>query len=135
MSCPNCGATINDPASFCPLCGKALHDQRETVLYEFGPFGVNVCFRRPSFFTVTQRNNTKIVLTNRRVYGVSTFTGKSRFDVPYEAVVNIEVFNYLLYRVLWLQYRKSDKLAEVSVMCAAAHQHHIARAYDSIQRS
>lgn len=45
-------------------------EPQETELYSFGPMGVGICFSRPGFFTAIAKNITRVVLTNKRIYGV-----------------------------------------------------------------
>jgi hypothetical protein len=132
MSCPSCGAKVGENDNFCSACGKNLKREEETELFSFGPWGTGVCFSRPSFLTMIQKNDTKIVFTNRRISGYSSFTNSLRFQVPYEAIISEEVFAYMLWRVLWIQYQDGAKTREVSIMCTAGNHEHIAKAYDLI---
>src|SRR4030066_1267199 len=137
MFCPNCGMKIGEQDRFCSACGKSLTDEvNETELYSFGPWGVIVCFSRPGLFVWTQRNNTKILLTNRRIYGSSIFkTDSLRFQVPYDALLVTETFNFILWKVLWIQYREIEKIREVSIMCTPFNSYHITRAHELVQKT
>jgi hypothetical protein len=127
---------VGDQDRFCSACGKSLTGEQETELYSFGPGGVSVCFSRPRFFVWTQRNNTKIVLTNRRIYGSSIFSADSlRFQVPYEAILATESFNFIFWKVVWIQYRDVKKIREVSIMCNPFNSYHIARVYNLLQEA
>jgi len=133
--CPNCGNRVNAADSFCSTCGKPISQQRpETELLSFGPFGVSACFGRPGFFVVTQQNNTRVVVTDRRVYGMGRSSGELRFDVPYEAITLVEKNSYALFRVLYIAYREGGKAREVSVMGNPSNYGNIARAYELVQK-
>jgi len=111
-------------------------DAPETVVYRFGPWGTGVCFKRPSFFTVLHKNNTIITATDRRICGESTFKrGTLRFNVPYNEVRSMDVFGYMLWKVLWLQYQEVDKLLEVSIMCPSTKAQHIHWLHEYLQKS
>ena len=74
-----------------------MTSEKETVLISFGPFGVSVCFGRPGPTKVAYKNNTRIIVTDRRIYGSdrSIFSsGFLRFEAPYSTVVSTESFNY-----------------------------------------
>lgn len=118
---------------------------QEKELYSFGPMGVGLCFSRPGFIKWIVQNSTKIVLTDRRIYGVPNgigliptrlllFKDKASFQVPYSTIVSTESFNYLLWKVLWIQYREGEKTKEVSVMCNPANYQHLVQAEDILQR-
>src|SRR3972149_2113830 len=136
MFCSNCGNKVNSEDQFCSTCGARLADAQERELYSFGPWGTGVCFSRPSFFTVIQKNNARIAVTDRRILGESTFSrGSLRFDIPYKAGILAETFSHMLWKVLWLQYQKAGKLSEVSIMCTPSNAHHIFWAYEYIEKS
>jgi hypothetical protein len=84
------------------------------------------------------KNDTKIVLTNRRVYGSSIFSNSPRFEVPFTAIIATEVYNFRLnfgnWRVFWIKYQEPDKLREVSVMSMFSSQN-IDTAYDILQKA
>jgi hypothetical protein len=136
MFCPSCGMNVDERDLFCAACGKSLAGNQETELYSFGPWGVNVCFSRPGTFVWMQKNDTKIVLTNQRIYGSSTFTNSTRFQVPYLAILARENFDYRLnlglWKVLWIKYRAAEKIKEVSIMCFGPNSAHITKAFDII---
>ena len=118
---------------FCSSCGKSLSSNQETELYSFGPWLVNVCFSRPVTFVWTHKNDTKIVLTNQRIYGSSTLTNSLRFQISYSAILDRENFNYRLnlglWNVLWIKYKEADKTKEVSIMCFGPNSADIAEAF------
>lgn len=134
--CPNCGNKISTQDRFCSACGKVLiveqEQERETL--SFGPFGISVCFGRPGFFVWTQQNNTKIVLTNKRIYGLSSFSGKLRFQAFYNAITSKENISYALFKVLYLQYQDAGRIKEVSIMGNPPNYGNIARAFDLVTR-
>jgi len=77
-------------------------DEPEKVLLHFGPFGTGVCFNRPSFFTIIQKNDTRIVVTDREICGELTFKRNSlMFNIRCE-VVSIDLFGHTLWKVRWL---------------------------------
>ncbi len=121
MSCPSCGVNVRERDLFCTACGKKLPGNQETELYSFGPMLVNVCFGRPGTFVLMHKNDTKIILTNQRIYGSSSLTNSTRFQVPYSAILAKESFDYRLnfglWNVLWLKYKEGEKIKEVSIMC------------------
>ena len=135
LFCSNCGVKVDEQDRFCRSCGTSLISGQEDMLYSFGPLGVSVCFSRPGFFVWTQRNNTRIELTSRRISGWPIFysTDSPRFQIPYNAILLTERFRYLAARVLWIQYMGVDKVREVSIMCSVFNTHHIARANELLQ--
>jgi len=133
MFCGNCGAKVDEKDSFCASCGKSLVANPQTELYSFGPWGTGICFSRPGFLTMIQRNNTKIVLTNEGVSGYSSFTNSERFQIPYSAIVATEIFDYILWKVLWIQYRDGQKNLEVSIMGTAANHQSIVTAQNIVK--
>lgn len=148
MFCPSCGMKVNDQDQFCMYCGKSLTGGRksltaegqETELYSFGPWGVNVCFSRPGTFVLMHKNDTKVVLTNRRIYGVSTLSQNSlRFQVPYNFILAKESYDYRLnfglWRTLWIKYQESNQIKEVSILCISPNSHHINRAFEILQKT
>jgi hypothetical protein len=136
VSCSNCGKKIGTQDRFCSACGKALivEQEQEMELLSFGPWGVSVCFGHPGFFVWTQQNNTKIVLTNRRIYGLALFSGKLRFQAFYNAITSKENISFALFKVLYLQYRDAERIKEVSIMGNPANYANIARAYELVPR-
>ncbi len=133
MSCSNCGQKINEQANFCIACGKKLAKEPETVLYSFGPWGTGICFSKPSFFSVIQKNNTRIELTKEKISGYSTFTNKPRFEVAYNSIIAEEIFDYMLWKVLWIRYQDTQKTAEVSIMCTISNHQNITNAHNVIE--
>jgi len=137
LLCPNCGVQVGEQDRFCIHCGKSLSGEQEKVLDSFGPFGVSVCFGRPGFFVMAQRNNTKIFVTDQRVYGSASSIlggGSLRFQVPYSAVLAAESFNHGLQKVLWIKYREGEKIKEVSIL-SGSHSHNVTSAYDLLQKT
>lgn len=134
--CPNCGTHVNENDFFCSSCGKALieNQQPESTLLSFGPLGISVCFSRPGIFVITQQNNTQINLTDRRIYGVASFSGKLRFEVSLKAITYSENINYMLFKVLYIQYQEAEKAREVSIMGNFAHNDNILQVYTLINR-
>jgi len=73
----------------------------EQEIFRFGPMGVGVSFARPGLFVKTQQNNTEIVVTDRRLYGMRKkprffFARRGReagtmvFEVPHDRVIAME---------------------------------------------
>ena len=135
MICQNCGK-VNDQDLFCVSCGKSLTSNLETELYSFGPWGVNVCFSRPGTFVLMHKNDTKIVLSNQRIYGVTTLTNSTRFQLSYSDILARENFDYRLnlglWNVLWIKYKEAEKIKEVSIMCFGSNSAQITEAYKII---
>jgi hypothetical protein len=147
MLCPSCGMKANDQDKFCTYCGKSLTGGQEslaiktpeTELYSFGPLWVNVCFSRPGTFVLMHKNDTKVVLTNRRIYGISTLGRDSlRFQVPYSSIIAKESYDYRLnfglWRTLWIKYQESNQIKEVSILCISPNSHIIDRAIEILQK-
>jgi len=136
MFCQSCGGKADERDLFCSACGKSLPCNQETELYSFGPWLVNVCFSRPGTFVWMHKNDTKIVLSNQRIYGISTLTNSTRFQVSYSDILARENFDYRLnlglWNVLWIKYKEAEKIKEVSIMCFGANSAHIAEAYKII---
>jgi hypothetical protein len=137
MFCSNCGKPTKTADQFCSACGTRLASaMEERTLDAFGPMGTGVCFKRPSFFTVIQKNDTRIVVTDKRICGESTFKpGSLRFNVPYSEVVTLDVFGYMLWKVLWLQYNHAGKLLEVSIMATPTNAQHITWIHEYLQKA
>jgi hypothetical protein len=133
MNCPNCGEKINEQDKFCAACGKNLTKEQDTVLYSFGPFGTGICFSKPSFFTLIQKNNTRIELTNQKISGYSPSTNKPRFEIPYNSIISEEIFDYMLWKVLWLRYQEAQKTPEVSIMCTISNHQNITNIHNLIE--
>jgi hypothetical protein len=135
MFCPSCGATVGEKDLFCTTCGKSLSSQ-ETEVYSFGPFGVNVCFSRPGTFVLMQKNNTKVVLTNQKIYGLSIFNNSTRFQVPYTLILAKEIFDYRLnlglWKVIWIKFMEREKTKEVSIMGFGSNSANIVKAFDIV---
>jgi hypothetical protein len=148
MLCSNCGAEISETDKFCSECGKnvtqmVVSETEEKELYTFGPMGVGICFRRPSFSTPIIRNSTKIVLTNRRIRGypqgglipTKLLPFKAQFEVPYENILATEQFGFLVNKALWIQYRDGEETKEVSIMCSPRISGDISRVNELIQNA
>jgi hypothetical protein len=137
MFCPNCGGNTKTTDRFCSNCGKPLTGQtEERTLIQIGPMGTGVCFKRPNFFTVIQKNDTRIVATDRRICGESTFKrGKLRFNVPYSEVVSAEVFGYMLWKVLWIQYVHAGETLEVYIMATLSNAQHIPWMHEYLKKN
>lgn len=133
MNCPNCGEKTTEQDNFCSKCGKKLTTSQDTVIYSFGPWGTGVCFGKPSFFSMIQKNNTRIELTNSKISGYSTLTNKPRFEVPYNSIIAEETFDYMLWKVLWLRYQEAEKTAEVSIMCTISNHQNITNSLNVIE--
>jgi len=107
---------------------------QERDILSFGPWGISVCFSRPGLFILTQQNNTRITLTDRRTYGVSSFSGKFRFEVYHRAITNSEKINYMHFKVLYIQYREAERAKEVSIMGNFANYRIISQSFELILR-
>jgi len=133
MFCPSCGVNVGERDLFCTACGRKLSSNQETELYSFGPGLVNVCFGRPGTFVLMHKNDTKIVLTNQRIYGSSTLTNSTRFQISYSDILAKESFDYRLnfglWNVLWLKYKEAEKIKEVSIMCFGPNSANIIEAF------
>ncbi len=110
--------------------------EREQILFRFGPMGVSIRSRRPGLFVMARRNNTEVVATDRRIYGVRKlpkFTlarhrGKSDqivFDIPYPKVLQMERADFLAEKVIWLRYQDPEKVKEISIGSGIAWQDRI----------
>jgi len=104
------------------------NQHQESEILSFGPWGISVCFSRPGFFVMTQQNITQITLTDRRIYGVASFSGKLRFEVSLKAITHGENINYMLFKVLYIQYQEAERVREVSIMGNFANYDNISRA-------
>jgi hypothetical protein len=114
-------------------------EPQEKELYSFGPMGVRICFSHPSFFTPVARNITRIVLTDKRIYGEPKTTGnlpffkdKAGFQVPYNSIVSTERFSFFLNKGLYIQYRDAEKTREVSIISSGQN---ISKADEIIQKN
>ena len=134
--CSNCENQVNENDNFCSVCGKVLIEtqNKESTIFSFGPWGISVCFSRPGMFVLTQQNNTRIILTNRRIYGVASFSGKLRFEVSLKAITHCENINYMLFKVLYIQYQEAERVREVSIMGNFANYDNITRASELITK-
>jgi len=139
MFCPSCGTNAKEGDLFCTSCGKSFAASQEIELHSFGPWGVNTCFSRPGTFVWMQKNNTKVILTNQRISGLSSFNNSPRFQVNYSDIIAKENFDYRLnlgpWKVLWLKYREAEKIKEVSIMCFGPASSNITTAFEIIQNN
>ena len=85
-----------------------------------------------------KKNDTKIVLTNRRVYGSSIHSSSLRFEVPYRMIIAMEVYNFRFnlgnWKVFWIRYQEPDKSKEVPLMSMLNTQN-IDTAYNILQKA
>jgi hypothetical protein len=134
--CSNCGTQVDENDNFCSVCGKALIEtqNKENDILSFGPCGISVSFNRPGLFVLTQQNNTRITLTNKRIYGVASFSGKLRFEVSIKAITYSENTTFALFKVLYIQYREGERIKEVSIMGNFANYSNISRASELITK-
>ena len=130
--CSNCGGKVDIQDRFCSFCGKALNieQEQENELLSFGPWGISICFGRPGFFVLTQQNNTKIILTNKRIFGLASHSGRLRFEAHFNQITSMENTNYALFKVLYFQYREGEKTKELSIMGNPVNYNNISRAYE-----
>jgi hypothetical protein len=139
---------MGETDTFCPECGRSASDKtasetEDREFYSFGPLGVRICFSRPTMFALTFRNMTRIVLTDRRIYGspkgslaptkLLPFKSSAQFQVPYETIVATERISFGLQKGVWIQYREGEKLKEVSILCGPVNSHHISKTYELLQ--
>jgi hypothetical protein len=139
---------MGEADAYCARCGRdadatASGETEEKTLYSVGPMWVTICYSRPSMFALTFRNMTRIVLTDRRVYGfpkgslvpteMIPFKSKARFQVPYETIVATERVNFGLQKGIYIQYREEDRLKEVSILCSPINSHQVSRIYELLQ--
>ncbi|MGA3191455.1 MAG: hypothetical protein ABSD73_02960 [Candidatus Bathyarchaeia archaeon] len=112
-------------------------EPQEKELYSFGPMGVRICFSRPEFFTPVARNITRVVFTDRRIYGVHRgslpfFKDKASFQVTYASIVSMEQFGFFLNKGLYIQYREAETTKEVSIISSGQN---VRQAYETIQKA
>ena len=128
----------SDRDQYCAACGTSFLGNREREVFSFGSWGINVCFGRPGTFVMMKKNDTKIVLTNRRVYGSSIHSSSLRFEVPYRMIIAMEVYNFRFnignWKVFWIRYQEPDKSKEVSLMSMLNTQN-IDTAYNILQKA
>jgi hypothetical protein len=146
--CMLCGVEVGPGGGACPRCGAPPATpgaEPEQVLYRCGPMGVGVSFARPGLWVWTQRNNTEVVVTDRRLCGVRTLpawffarrrkeAGKVVFNVPYAAVVAMERADYLANRALWLAYREGGATREVAIEAGLLWHDVVARLEELLRR-
>ena len=133
MNCPCCGTKINEQDRFCAACGKNLTTQQGAARYSFGPFGTGVCFGKPSFFVTIEKNITRIEWTDSKISGTATLSNKPRFEIPYDSILDEEIFDYMLWKVLWLRYQEAEKTVEVSIMGTVSNHQNITNIYSMIE--
>ena len=147
MYCSKCGARIGEADRFCRECGRGVGDETaseadERELYSFGPLGVRIFHSRPSVFAWSILNMTRIVLTDKRIYGFPKgaliptkllFKSSARFQVPYESIVATEHVGLGFQEGVWIQYREGGKLKEVSILCSPVNSYHIPKTLEILQ--
>lgn len=130
--CERCGAVLPAHAQGCPAGGAGAADAGvEQTLLTFGPLGYEHCFGRPGLFVWMQKNNTEFYVTNRRICGLRR--GKVVFEVPLGAIGNLQVFPFMLARVVWVQYWDGSAWKELSVLGSALCHAQIDRAFQLLQ--
>lgn len=97
--------------------GVACTDAGERTLLAFGPLGYEHCFGRPGLFVWMRKNNTEFYVTDRRLCGLRR--GKVVFEIPLASIGNLQVFPFMLARVLWVQYWDGSAWKELSVLGTA----------------
>lgn len=160
MICTNCGENVWSMSGRCPLCGHGLGRQasakaeaaarqnRETLLFSFGPFGVEVCEGPFSVWKPHRRNCFVVELTDTRLCLVAS-TGFGFFSVPAlrypwgvrlplqipcSSVISAEVCRHpspiSLLEVLDVRYREGESEREISI---AARRGNVRRAREIIE--
>jgi len=132
---------------FCRECGRGVGDKtaseaEERELYSFGPLGVRIFHSRPSVFAWSILNMTRIVLTDKRIYGfpkgaliptkLLLFKSSAQLQVPYETILAIEKVSLGFQKGVWIQYRDGGKL-EVSILCSPVNSYHIPKTLEILQ--
>jgi hypothetical protein len=114
----------------------------EEELYRFGPMGISISFARPGVFVWSRQNNTEVILTSRRIYGLgkmpffASLFGKGEtlvFEVPLQEIIAIEPADFLANRAIWIQYQSPAGQKEVSIIGAALCQGHITCLMDLVR--
>lgn len=130
--CERCGAVLPAHAPGCPVgAGGSEEAGAEQTLLAFGPLGYEHCFGRPGLFVWMQKNNTEFYVTSRRICGLRW--GKVVFEIPLGSVGNLQVFPYMLGRVLWVQYWDGSAWKELSVLGSALCHAQIDCAFELLQ--
>lgn len=139
---------MSETDRFCHECGRGACDitvseTDERELYSFGPLGVGIFHGRPSMFAWSILNMTRIVLTDRRIYGfpkgamiptkMLLFKSSAQFQVPYESIVATELVCLGFQKGVWIQYREGGKLEEVSMLCSPVNSYHIPKILEILQ--
>jgi hypothetical protein len=97
----------------------------------FGPFGYEHCFGRPGLFVWMQKNNTEFYVTTRRLCGLRR--GEVVLEVPLAWIGNLQVFPFMLGRVLWVQYWDGSAWKELSILGASLCHAQIDRAHELLR--
>ncbi len=87
-------------------------------------------------FCFDEKVHTKIVLANQRIYGSLNLTNSTGFQFSYIDILAKESFDYRLnfglWNVLWLKYKESAQVNEVSIMCFGFNSSHVKEAFKII---
>jgi len=114
----------------------------EEELYRFGPMGISISFARPGVFVWSRQNNTEVILTSRRIYGLGKMPffgrlfGKGEnlvFEVLLQDIIAIEPADFLANRAIWIRYRSPAGQKEVSIIGAVLCHSHITRLMDLVR--
>ncbi len=108
-----------------PVNGSPSTSEHE--LLSFGPGGVRIQFGEPSMFGGGYKNMTKVVLTDRRIYGAPTFpfnifSKKKQFDIPYSSIVSVEGGNHGFSSGMSIKYREGNEVKILSIDSGSAPQ-------------
>jgi hypothetical protein len=130
MNCPNCETAGSPGDTYCAACGARLAAARpqpgpERELCSFGPMGISISHARPGLFAWSTRNLTRVVLTDRRLYGIRQpplvlrILGgggqRALFDIPLASIVSIERADFAANRACWIEYRSGRERKGVSI--------------------
>lgn len=97
---------------------------QENVLKSFGPIGVEIQYGKPSFFGVTHKNNTKVTVTDRRIYGTGASSmklfsgggkGETKFNIPFENIVSLEKSKSFFNTSLCVRYREGNEIKDLTI--------------------
>lgn len=130
--CERCGAALPAHVPGCPAgAGGGDHAGSEQTLLAFGPLGYEHCFGRPGLFVWMQKNNTEFYVTTRRICGLRR--GKVVFEILLGSIGKVQVFPFMLTRVLWVQYWDGISWKELSIAGTALCHAQIDRAHVLLQ--
>jgi hypothetical protein len=92
----------------------------EHELLSFGPGGVRVQFGEPSMFGGGYKNMTKVVLTDKGIYGAPTFpfnifSKKKQFDIPHSSIISVEGGNHSFSSGMSIKYREGNEVKTLTV--------------------